>query len=114
MINESRRQHRGPEYAKTAVPASASAGTSRRAPVATLSSLEMEMDERYFRSGKARFRCAVAIFDLYERETERVVEEDRPKPRPSSVLGNRDTSAGLFVGPTRVIFLLVFFVYCLR
>ncbi|KAG5875250.1 hypothetical protein JTB14_031816 [Gonioctena quinquepunctata] len=71
-----------------------SSTTARRLPVITFSGLEADIDERIFQGGKAKFLCVVNIFDLYRREKEFILEEDRPKPRPSSVLGNRDASAG--------------------
>ncbi|CAG9839865.1 unnamed protein product [Diabrotica balteata] len=67
--------------------------TSKRVPQVTFSGIEVEVDERSFYGGKARFLCEVTVFDLYKRQKEIEVEEDRPRPRPSSVLGNRDTSA---------------------
>ncbi|XP_050515286.1 uncharacterized protein LOC114336588 [Diabrotica virgifera virgifera] len=80
--------------------------TSKRVPQVTFSGIEVEVDERSFYGGKARFMCEVTVFNLYKRQKEIEVEEDRPRPRPSSVLGNRDTSAGSTYRPATANFII--------
>lgn len=60
----------------------------------TTSGLELEIDGKTFQGGKARLSCVATVFNLYRREKEVVLEEERPRPRPSSVLGTRDASSG--------------------
>ncbi|XP_074033571.1 uncharacterized protein [Leptinotarsa decemlineata] len=81
--------------------------SGRRLPLITLSGVEVEMDERIFHGGKARFSCVASIFELYNKEKEFTIEEDRPRPRPSSVLGNRDASAGSCLASTSTVICLV-------
>ncbi|XP_074033578.1 uncharacterized protein [Leptinotarsa decemlineata] len=64
----------------------------KRVPLITLSGLELEVDENTFQGGKVRLSCVASVFNLYKKEKEIVLEEDRPRPRPSSVLGTRDAS----------------------
>ncbi|XP_057654536.1 uncharacterized protein LOC130892870 [Diorhabda carinulata] len=80
-------------------PVSTSTST-KKAPLVTYSELEVELEDRHFYSGKATIACYVNIFDLYKKRKELVVEEDRPRPRPSSVLGNRDSSNSFAVAPS--------------
>lgn len=68
--------------------------TNRRLPVKTLSSIELNMSPDTFQGGVARLTCVATIFNLYKKEKEIILEEERPTPRPSSVLGTRDTTAG--------------------
>lgn len=67
---------------------------SRRKPMITVSGLELEIDSNTFQNGKARLKCVANIFSLYHREVELVLDEERPKPWPSSVLGTRDAASG--------------------
>ncbi|CAH2010466.1 unnamed protein product [Acanthoscelides obtectus] len=62
----------------------------RRTPLVTFSRLELEVDTETFHNGKARLSCVANIFHLYKREKDVILEEERPRPRPSSVLGIRD------------------------
>ncbi|KAG5894513.1 hypothetical protein JTB14_026896 [Gonioctena quinquepunctata] len=66
---------------------------AKRAPLISFSGLEMEIDENNFHNGRVKLSCIASIFNLYRREKEVILEEDRPRPRPSSVLGTRDASA---------------------
>lgn len=66
----------------------------RRKPVITIAGLETEIDINTFRGGKAKIRCVAEIFNLYYSKSEEIIEEDRPRPRPSSVLGTRDSQSG--------------------
>ncbi|VEN38596.1 unnamed protein product [Callosobruchus maculatus] len=68
--------------------------SSRRMPMVAFSQLELEIDEETFQNGKARLKCTGTIFHLYKREKEIVLEEERPRPKPSSVLGIRDAAGG--------------------
>lgn len=67
---------------------------SRRKPMITVAGLELEIDSNTFQNGKARLKCVANIFSLYQREVELVFDEERPRPRPSSVLGTRDAASG--------------------
>lgn len=66
----------------------------RRAPKITVSGLELDIDGNTFQGGKARLQCVASLFHLYNSEAEIVLEEERPRPRPSSVLGTRDATSG--------------------
>lgn len=67
---------------------------TRRRPKMTLSSLDIEIDGSTFEHGSAHLKCVANIFNLYRQEVEFVLDEERPRPRPSSVLGTRDTASG--------------------
>lgn len=67
---------------------------TRRRPKMTLSSLDIEIDGSTFEHGSAHLKCVANIFNLYRKEVEFVLDEERPRPRPSSVLGTRDTASG--------------------
>nr|CAI5866408.1 unnamed protein product [Callosobruchus analis] len=67
---------------------------SRRMPLVTFSKLELDVDADTFHNGKARLSCVASIFHLYKREKDVILEEERPRPRPSSVLGIRDVMGG--------------------
>lgn len=69
-------------------------GDTRRRPKMTLSSLDVEIDGGTFEHGSAHLRCVSNIFNLYRKEVDFVLDEERPRPRPSSVLGTRDTASG--------------------
>lgn len=75
---------------------SGSTHANRRVPVITTSGLELEIDGKTFQGGKARLSCVATVFNLYRREKEVVLEEERPRPRPSSVLGTRDAASGRY------------------
>ncbi|XP_028129399.2 uncharacterized protein LOC114325526 [Diabrotica virgifera virgifera] len=66
---------------------------TRRIPLVTISGIELAVDENSFQGGKARVSCIANVFHLYRREKSIVLDEDRPRPRPSSVLGTRDASS---------------------
>lgn len=87
QINESYLKH-------IAEPNALTATSGRRTPVVTIAGLELEIDGNTFQGGKARLKCIANVFKLYQREQELVLEEERPRPRPSSVMGNRDTASG--------------------
>ncbi|CAG9858033.1 unnamed protein product [Phyllotreta striolata] len=72
----------------------ASATSNKRIPLVTVSGVEVAIDESHFHGGKARISCVASVFHLYRREKSVVLDEDRPRPRPSSVLGNRDSNSG--------------------
>lgn len=61
------------------------------------------MNADMFHGGMARLTCVASIFNLYKKEKEIIIEEDRPTPKPSSVLGTREATAG-----RRFFFPLVF------
>ncbi|KAJ3643273.1 hypothetical protein Zmor_025996 [Zophobas morio] len=65
---------------------------SRRQPHITQSALELEIDSNTFEGGKARLQCVASLFHLYKREVELIVEEEKPRPRPSSELRTRDAA----------------------
>ncbi|KAJ8917981.1 hypothetical protein NQ315_011434, partial [Exocentrus adspersus] len=67
--------------------------STRRTPVITSAGLELEINADTFRGGQARLECVVSLFNLYNREKVIVLEEESPRPRPSSVLGNREGAA---------------------
>lgn len=67
---------------------------SKRQPVITTSFLEFEIDGETFQGGRAKVECIATVFNLYKRSVERILEEERPRPRPSSVLGTRDSASG--------------------
>lgn len=79
--------------------------SEKRKPVTTIIGLEHEIDTSTFKSGKAVLRCSAEFFHLYHSYAEYTVEEERPRPRPSSVLGTRDTSSGNCLFYNRKIFI---------
>lgn len=70
---------------------------NRRKPMITVAGLELEIDSNTFQNGKARLKCVANIFSLYQRDVELVLDEERPRPRPSSVLGTRDAASGKLI-----------------
>ncbi|XP_022919481.1 uncharacterized protein [Onthophagus taurus] len=82
-----------PESFKTTVPTTDSVGEKRR-PASTIIGLETEVDSSTFKSGKMVLRCRAEFFNLYQSYAEVSLEEEKPRPRPSSVLGTRDASSG--------------------
>nr|CAI5867309.1 unnamed protein product [Callosobruchus analis] len=87
-----------PSELQNAVPsASVPSVSSRRMPMVAFSQLELEIDEDTFQNGKARLKCSGTIFHLYKREKEIILEEERPRPKPSSVLGIRDAAGGKYL-----------------
>lgn len=68
--------------------------SNRRYPAITHSTIELEMNRNTFLEGKVRLSCVATVFNLYRKEKETILEEERPRPRPSSVLGTRDATAG--------------------
>ncbi|KAH0809615.1 hypothetical protein GEV33_013177 [Tenebrio molitor] len=65
---------------------------NRRQPFITQSALELEIDSSTFEGGKARLQCVANLFNLYKREVELILEEEKPRPRPSSELRTRDAA----------------------
>lgn len=66
----------------------------RRRPMITISGLEIEIDINTFYGNKAKIRCVAELFSLYRAEAMELLEEERPRPRPSSVLGTRESQSG--------------------
>ncbi|KAG5871796.1 hypothetical protein JTB14_034063 [Gonioctena quinquepunctata] len=64
-----------------------------RVPLVSFSTLELDIDSRALQGGKAILTCKVAIFNVYERAKEVVLEEERPAPRPSSVLSTLNSTS---------------------
>lgn len=67
---------------------------TQRIPKITVSRFELEIDANTFVDGKVRLQCVAKLFDAYQSQTEVILEEERPRPRPSSVLGTRSSSTG--------------------
>ncbi|XP_074025465.1 uncharacterized protein [Leptinotarsa decemlineata] len=88
FVKRSQRQH--PFESRRAIPGT----NNRRVPLITDSALELEMDGNTFHAGKAKLVCKASIFNLYQKEKGIILEEERPKPRPSSVLSNREDKSG--------------------
>ncbi|KAK9871061.1 hypothetical protein WA026_011342 [Henosepilachna vigintioctopunctata] len=86
QVNESSSKHQADPNAISS--------DSRRQPVITFSTLEHEIDTSTFQGGRAKVECVASVFNLYRRPVEKVLEEERPRPRPSSVLGTRDSASG--------------------
>lgn len=76
------------------VPSSSSIGSdnNRRQPVITHSGLELEIDSSMYEGGRAKVQCVATLFNLYKKRVELVLEEEKPRPRPSSELRTRDAS----------------------
>lgn len=74
--------------------ANGSSGEIRKMPKVTVSGLELDIDGNTFKGGKAKLKCTATLFNIYNKTTEVVLEEERPRPRPSSVLGTREPSSG--------------------
>ncbi|KAK5649092.1 hypothetical protein RI129_003984 [Pyrocoelia pectoralis] len=70
------------------------ASETQRMPKITVSRFELEIDANTFYEGKVRLQCLASLFNIYQSQTEVILEEERPKPRPSSVLGTRNNVAG--------------------
>lgn len=83
---------------------------SKRQPLITTSLLETEIDGETFQGGRARVECVASVFNLYKRSVERVLEEERPRPRPSSVLGTRDSASAIPVANLKLYVVLVVFI----
>ncbi|XP_074033989.1 uncharacterized protein [Leptinotarsa decemlineata] len=66
---------------------------NRRIPIVSSSIVELELDSNIFQSGRAVLACHGTVFNLYERKKEVILEEERPQPRPSSVLGTLDSTS---------------------
>lgn len=71
-------------------------GDPKRKTVITVAGLELEIDGNTFQVGKARIRCVANLFSYYDARVEQVLEEERPRPRPSSVLGTRDSASSKY------------------
>ncbi|KAG5873861.1 hypothetical protein JTB14_025478 [Gonioctena quinquepunctata] len=74
--------------------AASATNNNRRAPLITDSALELEIDGSVFLGGKAKLLCIASIFNLYQKGREIILEEERPSPRPSSVLSNPEAKSG--------------------
>ncbi|KAB0804000.1 hypothetical protein PPYR_00970 [Photinus pyralis] len=77
------------------------ASESQRMPKITVARFELEIDANTFYEGKVRLQCLASLFNIYQSQTEVILEEERPKPRPSSVLGTRSNVAGLVTNSRR-------------
>uniref|UniRef100_A0AAR5PYJ6 Ig-like domain-containing protein n=2 Tax=Dendroctonus ponderosae TaxID=77166 RepID=A0AAR5PYJ6_DENPD len=64
--------------------------TGKRKYYRALSGVEIEVTESTFQDGKAILSCVATIFKIYKGEKKETLEDARPRPRPSSVLGPRD------------------------
>lgn len=52
---------------------------------------------RQLQNGKAVLSCVAKLFNLYRGERKETIEEAKPRPRPSSVLGPRNDSSGIIL-----------------
>ncbi|XP_057669120.1 uncharacterized protein LOC130901634 isoform X1 [Diorhabda carinulata] len=80
---------------------------SRRVPLVTISGIDLGIDENNFYGGKAQLSCIANVFHLYRKEKSLIFDEDRPRPRPSSVLGTRDESSEAVPARGRFILLAI-------
>ncbi|XP_050308678.1 uncharacterized protein LOC126745041 [Anthonomus grandis grandis] len=53
----------------------------------TISGIELHVMDSTFQNGKAVLSCVATIFNIYRGERKEMLEEAKPRPRPSSVLG---------------------------
>ncbi|XP_030748064.1 uncharacterized protein LOC115876432 [Sitophilus oryzae] len=60
----------------------------------TVSYLSKELNENVFQGGVIKVQCVSWLFHLYRSEDVRYIDDDRPKPWPSSVIGVTQTSGG--------------------
>ncbi|XP_018321812.2 titin-like [Agrilus planipennis] len=63
----------------------------------------------YHNSGVLRLKCVASLFNLYREEVEASMEDDQPKPRPSSVLGTPNSGSVIstcYIVPPLLIHLL--------
>ncbi|KAL1497151.1 hypothetical protein ABEB36_008157 [Hypothenemus hampei] len=60
---------------------------NRRVPHMTVSHLDKEIDDNTFQGGTIKIQCIGTLFHLYKSENVRFIEENRPQPWPSSVIG---------------------------
>lgn len=65
----------------------------RKKPTMTVIGLEHEIDNSLFLGGKANIRCTADLFNVYKAQGDYIFEQERPKPRPSSVLQNNNESS---------------------
>ncbi|XP_065170158.1 uncharacterized protein [Atheta coriaria] len=68
----------------------------RKKPTMTVIGLEHEIDNSLFLGGKANIRCTADLFNVYKAQGDYIFEQERPKPRPSSVLQNNNESSSVF------------------
>ncbi|XP_019754589.2 uncharacterized protein LOC109533651 isoform X1 [Dendroctonus ponderosae] len=75
---------------------------NRRSPYMTISYLEKEIDENIFQSGAIKVQCISTLFNLYKSENVRYIDDVRPQPWPSSVIGSTaaNTTGSLIVKTT--------------
>ncbi|CAH1129941.1 unnamed protein product [Ceutorhynchus assimilis] len=90
--------------------------SSRRKHYVTMSGIELQIMESTFQNGKAFLSCVASLFNIYRGERKEVLEEAKPRPRPSSVLSSRDERSGgqqLEILPTLIVlvFLLIIYVH---
>ncbi|XP_019760770.1 uncharacterized protein LOC109538124 [Dendroctonus ponderosae] len=83
--------------------------TSNRKYFITISGMELQITESTFQNGKAVLSCVAKLFNLYRGERKETIEEAKPRPRPSSVLGPRnDSSVSQRLKISNVGFILTF------
>ncbi|XP_060523980.1 uncharacterized protein LOC132700585 [Cylas formicarius] len=86
--------------------------TSIRKRFVTTSVLKFEVGDSTFEEGKAVLSCVASLFNIYRGEKKEIIEEAKPKPRPSSVLGPRGESSDcsrIHVPIARVLIFTLFF-----
>ncbi|CAG9764216.1 unnamed protein product [Ceutorhynchus assimilis] len=64
--------------------------SSRRKHYVMISGVELQIMESTFQEGKAALSCVASLFNIYRGERKAILEEAKPRPKPSSVLSPRD------------------------
>ncbi|KAL1506508.1 hypothetical protein ABEB36_005859 [Hypothenemus hampei] len=68
--------------------------SSKRKYYVTTSGIDFQITESTLQNGKAVLSCVANLFNIYRGERKEILEEAKPRPRPSSVLGPRDDRSG--------------------
>ncbi|XP_066253810.1 uncharacterized protein [Euwallacea similis] len=71
--------------------------TNGKAPHMTISHIVKEIDDNMFQAGVIKVQCISSLFNLYKSENVRYIEDYRPQPWPSSVIGPTNGVQGISV-----------------
>ncbi|KAF7283581.1 uncharacterized protein LOC143194125 [Rhynchophorus ferrugineus] len=80
----------------------------------TVSYVSKEINENVFQGGVIKVQCVSTLFHLYKSEDVRYIDDDRPKPWPSSVIGFNGISAGSSFFVQYICWIVIIGVFMLR